>query len=68
MASRIQRPRKRRMLSLTVQGSEQPSPHFMTVTLGGEDVQHLERAGYVAFPAAVWGAFAAAVREGEFPA
>ncbi|MFJ8473889.1 siderophore-interacting protein [Kitasatospora sp. NPDC094011] len=34
------------MLSLTVQGSEQPSPHFMTVTLGGEDVQHLERAGF----------------------
>ncbi len=46
MASRIQRPRKRRMLSLTVQGSEQPSPHFMTVTLGGEDVQHLQRAGF----------------------
>ncbi|MFE9687725.1 siderophore-interacting protein [Streptomyces sp. NPDC006285] len=46
MASRIQRPRKRRMLSLTVQGSEQPSPHFMTVTLGGEDVQHLERSGF----------------------
>ncbi|MFF9049050.1 siderophore-interacting protein [Streptomyces parvulus] len=46
MASRIQRPRKRQMLSLTVQGSEQPSPHFMTVTLGGEDVQHLERAGF----------------------
>ncbi|WP_333766904.1 siderophore-interacting protein [Streptomyces sp. IBSBF 2435] len=46
MASRIQRPRKRRMLSLTVQESEQPSPHFMTVTLGGEDVQHLEWAGF----------------------
>lgn len=46
MASRIQRPRKRRMLSLTVQGSEQPSPHFMTVTLGGEDVQYLERSGF----------------------
>ncbi|WP_053849866.1 siderophore-interacting protein [Streptomyces sp. NRRL B-24085] len=46
MASRIQRPRKRRMLSLTVQGSEQPSPHFMTVTLGGPDVQHLQRSGF----------------------
>ncbi len=46
MASRIQRPRKRRMLSLTVRGSEQPSPHFMTVTLGGEDVQHLQRSGF----------------------
>ncbi|TRO56286.1 siderophore-interacting protein [Streptomyces sp. IB201691-2A2] len=34
------------MLSLTVQGSEQPSPHFMTVTLGGEDVQHLEQSGF----------------------
>ncbi|MFD5445754.1 siderophore-interacting protein [Streptomyces tendae] len=46
MASRIQRPRKRRMLSLTVQGTQQPSPHFMTVTLGGEDVQHLQRSGF----------------------
>ncbi|MCR3725254.1 NADPH-dependent ferric siderophore reductase [Streptomyces umbrinus] len=46
MASRIQRPRQRRMLSLTVQGSEQPSPHFMTVTLGGEDIQHLEQSGF----------------------
>ncbi|MEU4097472.1 siderophore-interacting protein [Streptomyces sp. NPDC026673] len=46
MASRIQRPRKRRMLSLTVRGSEQPSAHFMTVTLGGEDVQHLQRSGF----------------------
>ncbi|MFJ8437316.1 siderophore-interacting protein [Kitasatospora sp. NPDC094019] len=46
VASRIQRPGRRRMLSLTVQGSEQPSPHFMTVTLGGEDVQYLERAGF----------------------
>ncbi|MFE4217864.1 siderophore-interacting protein [Streptomyces sp. NPDC056844] len=46
MASRIQRPRERRMLSLTVRGSAQPSPHFMTVTLGGEDVQHLERSGF----------------------
>ncbi|MFD6288288.1 siderophore-interacting protein [Streptomyces sp. NPDC060205] len=46
VASRIQRSHKRRRLSLTVQGSEQPSRHFMTVTLGGEDVRHLQRSGF----------------------
>ncbi|MCX5008726.1 siderophore-interacting protein [Streptomyces sp. NBC_00638] len=46
MAPRIQRLRSRRMLSLNVQASEQISPHFMSVTLGGDDVRHLERSGY----------------------
>lgn len=46
MAPRIQRPRSRRMLSLNVQASEQISPHFMSITLGGDDVQHLEQSGY----------------------
>ncbi|MGP4009128.1 siderophore-interacting protein [Streptomyces sp. 4N124] len=46
MTPRIQRPRRRRMLSLTVQGSEQISPHFMSITLGGDDVQHLEQSGF----------------------
>ncbi|MFD6277143.1 siderophore-interacting protein [Streptomyces sp. NPDC060209] len=34
------------MLSLTVQASAQISPHFMSVTLGGDDVQYLEQSGY----------------------
>ncbi|WP_210571469.1 siderophore-interacting protein [Streptomyces sp. GESEQ-4] len=34
------------MLSLTVQGSEQISPHFMSITLGGDDIQHLDRSGF----------------------
>lgn len=46
MTPRIQRPSKRRMLSLTVQASEQTSPHFMTVTLGGDDVRHLQQTGF----------------------
>jgi NADPH-dependent ferric siderophore reductase len=43
---RPQRPRHRRMLTLTVQGRERISPHFMRVTLGGDDFQHLEQSGY----------------------
>ncbi|WP_329204131.1 siderophore-interacting protein [Streptomyces sp. NBC_00683] len=46
MPSRIQRPHRRRMLSLTVLAGEQISPHFMSITLGGDDVQHLEQSGY----------------------
>ncbi|MFE4574415.1 siderophore-interacting protein [Streptomyces chartreusis] len=46
MTLRIHRPSKRRMLSLTVQASEQTSPHFMTVTLGGDDVHHLQQIGF----------------------
>ncbi|MFD6421789.1 siderophore-interacting protein [Streptomyces sp. NPDC060198] len=34
------------MLSLTVLGRERISPRFMSLTLGGEDVRHLERSGY----------------------
>ncbi|MFB9510187.1 siderophore-interacting protein [Streptomyces aurantiacus] len=34
------------MLTLTVQGRERISPHFMSVTLGGEDFRHLEQSGY----------------------
>ncbi|MEU8868859.1 siderophore-interacting protein [Streptomyces umbrinus] len=34
------------MLSLTVQASEQISPHFMSITLGGDDVQHLKQSGF----------------------
>ncbi|WP_330351620.1 siderophore-interacting protein [Streptomyces sp. NBC_00582] len=34
------------MLSLTVQAGEQTSPHFMTVTLGGDDVRHLRQTGF----------------------
>jgi NADPH-dependent ferric siderophore reductase len=32
------------MLSLTVMASKRISPHFMSITLGGDDVQHLEQA------------------------
>ncbi|MFE6488677.1 siderophore-interacting protein, partial [Streptomyces sp. NPDC057757] len=46
MAARIQRPHHRRMLALTVRGSERISPHFISVTLGGEDFRHLEQSGY----------------------
>ncbi|MFJ4836010.1 siderophore-interacting protein [Streptomyces sp. NPDC088747] len=34
------------MLALTVRGSERISPHFISVTLGGEDFRHLEQSGY----------------------
>ncbi|WP_326726481.1 siderophore-interacting protein [Streptomyces phaeochromogenes] len=46
MTPRIQRPRRRQMLSLTVQASEQISPHFMSITLGGDDIQHLDQSGF----------------------
>ena len=46
MASRYRRPRHRRMLNLTVRGRERISPHFVSVTLGGDDFQHLDRSGY----------------------
>lgn len=46
MASRYRRPTHRRMLSLTVRSSEQISPSFMSVTLGGEDVGDLEESGF----------------------
>ncbi|WP_460068385.1 siderophore-interacting protein [Streptomyces sp. YKOK-I1] len=46
MTPPVQRPDKRRMLSLTVQASERTSPHFMTVTLGGDDVRHLRQTGF----------------------
>jgi len=34
------------MLTLTVRGVERVSPHFVSITLGGEDFQHLEQVGY----------------------
>lgn len=46
MVSKYRRPEHRQMLSLTVVRSERISHHFMSVTLGGEDVAHLERSGY----------------------
>lgn len=46
MAARYRRPAHRRMLTLTVRGRERVSPHFMSVTLGGDDFRHLERSGY----------------------
>ncbi|MEU9137469.1 siderophore-interacting protein [Streptomyces sp. NPDC048404] len=45
-APRIQRPHSRRMLSLNVRAGERISPHFMSITLGGDDVRHLEQCGY----------------------
>lgn len=45
-APRRARPRDRRMLALTVQGRARISPHFVSITLGGDDVQHLEQSGY----------------------
>ncbi|WP_328498084.1 siderophore-interacting protein [Streptomyces sp. NBC_00414] len=41
-----QRPRRRRMLTLTVQGRERIGRHFARLTLGGGDFRHLERIGY----------------------
>ncbi|GAA4179296.1 siderophore-interacting protein [Streptosporangium oxazolinicum] len=34
------------MLTLTVRDTERISPHFVAVTLGGDDFHHLERTGY----------------------
>ncbi|WP_328664029.1 siderophore-interacting protein [Streptomyces sp. NBC_00328] len=31
---------------MTVQAGEQTSPHFMTVTPGGDDVRHLQQTGF----------------------
>ncbi|BBG00081.1 NADPH-dependent ferric siderophore reductase [Pseudonocardia autotrophica] len=46
MAGKYRRPSRRRMLALTVQRSERISPHFVSVTVGGDDVRHLEQSGY----------------------
>ena len=46
MAGKYRRPAHRRMLNLTVQERERVSPHFMRITVGGDDFQHLERSGY----------------------
>lgn len=46
MVSKYRRPEHRQMLSLTILRSERLSPHVMSITLGGEDVAHLERSGY----------------------
>lgn len=43
---RYRRPAHRRVLALTVQAREQLSPHFVSLTLAGDDVRHLEPAGY----------------------
>jgi NADPH-dependent ferric siderophore reductase len=43
---RYQRPRRRQMLTLTVQARERITPNFMSITLGGADVQHLDHCGY----------------------
>ncbi|WP_246122197.1 siderophore-interacting protein [Pseudonocardia cypriaca] len=34
------------MLTLAVQGRARISPHFVSITLGGDDVRYLERSGY----------------------
>ena len=46
MAARHRRPHHRRMLTLTVNGRERISPHFMSITLAGDDFQQLEQSGY----------------------
>ncbi|WP_327370391.1 siderophore-interacting protein [Streptomyces sp. NBC_01217] len=46
MAGGTRRPRHRRILTLAVQACERLSPHFISITLGGDDVQHLEQSGY----------------------
>lgn len=46
MVSKYRRPSHRQMLSLTVLRSERISPHFMSITVGGDDLAHLEQSGY----------------------
>lgn len=46
MIGTYRRPVRRRMLRLTVRNRTQVSPHFVSVTLGGPDVQHLEQSLY----------------------
>jgi NADPH-dependent ferric siderophore reductase len=46
MRGRYHRPQQRRTLTLTVRDRVRISPHFVSVTLGGEDVQHLEQSGH----------------------
>jgi NADPH-dependent ferric siderophore reductase len=46
LTNRYRRPRHRRMLTLTVLERERISPHFVRVTLGGDDFEHLEQQGY----------------------
>ncbi|WP_422774194.1 siderophore-interacting protein [Plantactinospora sp. WMMC1484] len=46
MAGKYRRPARRRMLTLTVQRRERVSPHFVRITVGGDDFRHLERSGY----------------------
>lgn len=46
MIGKYRRPSHRRMLSLTVRSVEVLSPHYVSLTLAGDDVDHLERSGY----------------------
>jgi NADPH-dependent ferric siderophore reductase len=46
LKNRYRHPQHRRMLTLTVLDRERVSPHFVRVTLGGEDFVHLEQYGY----------------------
>lgn len=46
MISKYRRPSHRRMLSLAVRRVERISPHFMAITVEGDDLTHLENSGY----------------------
>ena len=46
MRSRYHRPAHRRTLTLTVRERVRISPHFVSITLAGGDVQHLEQSGH----------------------
>jgi NADPH-dependent ferric siderophore reductase len=46
MAGKYRRPRRRRMVALTVLRRERISPHFVSLTVGGDDFRHLEQSGY----------------------
>ncbi|MDG4772992.1 siderophore-interacting protein [Solwaraspora sp. WMMD792] len=49
MIGKYRRPAQRRMLALSVLEQERISPHFVSVTLGGDDFAHLEQSGYDQF-------------------
>jgi NADPH-dependent ferric siderophore reductase len=49
MIGKYRRPAQRRMLALTVLAQERISPHFVSVTVGGDDFRHLEQSGYDQF-------------------
>ncbi|MEV5822853.1 siderophore-interacting protein [Micromonospora haikouensis] len=56
MIGKYRRPVQRRMLALTVLARKRISPHFVSITVGGDDFAHLTQSGYDQFGRLFFGA------------